>query len=53
MHMDSPKDLYEHGTTPISSFSRVMLLDFLVIICQRYVTELLHQSCTPSVLDSI
>jgi len=28
MHMDSPNDLYECGTTPTHRFARVMLLDF-------------------------
>jgi len=28
MHMDSPKDIHERGTTPTHHFARVMLLDF-------------------------
>jgi len=28
MHMDTPNDLYERGTTPTLLFARVMLLDF-------------------------
>jgi len=40
MHMDSPIDLYECGTTPTRHFARVMLLDFHRIFCQRYITGL-------------
>jgi len=53
MHMDSPIDLYECGTTPTRHFARVMLLDFHYIICQRYVTGLsLHNNARHHALVS-
>jgi len=40
MHMDSPIDLYECGTTPTHHFARVMLLDFHLHNLPEYVTGL-------------
>jgi hypothetical protein len=45
MHMDSPIDLYECGTTPTRHFARVMLLDFHYIFFQRYITGFHYIIC--------
>ena len=48
MHMDSPNDLYDCGTTPTNHFARVMLLDF----SHRSLPEICYWT-SPSIMHSI